>query len=542
MPDSRRPRGALDREPDVARNWRAALAAAQELRATAPPAAEITAVRAWHPNCFGTSGSLRPDERPRRHVMNDQLVFQKAIDALPYGVTLWEADSEDVDGLRLVYANPQASREADVDLQRFVGRSLPELLPGVEREEPEPALSKRGLEAALHRIPHSVPRYRLPIGGEPRHFRVHLVPVWDRTVAVVYERLKDASSSSSSSGDIPNQTRDFFEDVVETLHEPLLVLDAGRHVLWGNRMFAELTGVAVEELPGLELSQISGRSGAHGFGEALAQILSGSSDRQRGEIVLQHASGPRTLLVHVRRLPGGQEPSGPVLVALRDVSAERSADALQRELVQRLLDTRDEERRRLALELHDHVGQSLELIAARVQQLGEASIAADQVHALLQDIGTLGGDVSRLASGLHPVALDQLGFEAAVRQQLRDFARTHPVRVDVAITGLDTPGLDPDLALALYRMIQEGLTNVARHAEASSVNLVVHREPSRVRVVLEDDGVGFDPEADPDSDDPAAPRLGLIGVRERAALLGGEVELESTPGRGTTLAISVPAS
>ena len=474
--------------------------------------------------------------------MDKLLVFQKAVDALPYGVMLWEADSEQVDGLRLIYANPQASREANIDLERYVGRPLGELLSKASLREHGEALGTKGLDVALRQVPYSVPQYQLRVGDESRQFRVHLVPVWDRTLAMVYENLRGPSEEG-----IATQTRAFFEDVVETLHEPLLVVDAARRVVWSNQVFAELVGAKPGDLVGRELAHLSedGSDAAH-LGESLKRVLSGSLDGAQLELNLTHGDSTWTMLVRARRLAATAGEGALVLVALRDVSAERSAETLRREFVQKLFEARDTERRRVARELHDEVGQALALMAARVQRLAEAQGEAStgvQVAALVHDITALDEGVARLAAGLHPLVLDELGFEPAARQLLHDFGKVHRLRVDVAVFGLDGREFEPRLALTLYRMIQEGLTNVARHANATSVNVIVHRDPSQVRIVIEDDGVGFDHDAAQAVRDPAgnrAQRLGLVGLRERAALLGGKIEVESSPGRGTTLAISVP--
>jgi len=466
--------------------------------------------------CSSEWASLCAAHGPDR--MDDLAVFHKAIDALPYGVTLWEANSDDVVGLRLVYANPQASREADIDLARFLGRPLRELLPEGRLAGSGKALGLKGLQTALQKVPHDIPRYELAVRGQPRHFRVHLVPVWDRTVAMVYERLRDDPGGP----DIPTHTQIFFREIVEAFHEPLVVIDAETRIQWANGVFGELLGVGDQDVVGRALTEMLGEGlGAQPLGAMLSQVPDAGSAVQGLELVLDLGGVKRTLRVNARRLHGTDGHARPVLLALHDATAERSARALQSALVHKLIEARDEERKRVARELHDEVGQSVTLMATRLRRLLGAQDSAQNeatIAELLEGVGTLAADVARLAAGLHPFVLDDLGFEAAVRQQLKDFARAHRLRVDVAMTGVDDAELDPSVALAVYRMIQEGLTNVARHAEASSVNVVVRRAEGQLRVLVEDDGIGFDPEAPaPEARATNPPRLGLLGLRARCA-------------------------
>ena len=144
----------------------------------------------------------------------------------------------------------------------------------------------------------------------------------------------------------------------------------------------------------------------------------------------------------------------------------------------------------------------------------------------------------RLASDLRPAALDHLGLVPALGQlaakiQRRDGRDGPEIRLETS--GLDGRRLSPDVEIALFRIAQEGLTNALRHSGARRISLVLTRKELRILMVLEDDGCGFDVDAASRSD-----RLGLPGIRERAAMLGGTLLVESRPGSGTTLVVEAP--
>jgi two-component system, NarL family, sensor histidine kinase UhpB len=131
--------------------------------------------------------------------------------------------------------------------------------------------------------------------------------------------------------------------------------------------------------------------------------------------------------------------------------------------------------------------------------------------------------------------LDDLGLEEALERLALDVSRSQGFVVDLHSTGPRLPRLPEALEIALYRMTQEALTNATKHAAPKAVSILIHRTPTQVRLVVEDDGKGFDA-----AEILSEAQLGLVGMRERAHLVGGSMTLESSPGRGTTICISVP--
>ena len=216
-----------------------------------------------------------------------------------------------------------------------------------------------------------------------------------------------------------------------------------------------------------------------------------------------------------------------------------TARTLQR-LSSQLLTAQEEERRSIARELHDEVGQVLtaikvELATAqrRIQASGGDVDALSSVRSITDGALATVRDLSHL---LHPAMLDDLGLAAAIEWYAKGFERRHGVRVDLLQEGMDVR-LTADTEAAVYRIVQEALTNVAKHAQASRCRIFLQRLPHTLLVTIEDDGVGFDPST------VGGPGrgLGLVSIRERVSNVRGELRLDATPGTGTRLTVEVPA-
>jgi signal transduction histidine kinase len=213
-----------------------------------------------------------------------------------------------------------------------------------------------------------------------------------------------------------------------------------------------------------------------------------------------------------------------------DLSQRVARDALRRVVVGQEL-----ERQRLARELHDETGQALTSILLGLKGIEEAKEDDDKRRSLLAlrelVVSTL-HDVRRLAVELRPKALDDFGLVAALERLAETFAEQTNIKVHVeAALGDARPAAE--IETALYRIVQEALTNVVKHAQAQTVSVVLTRHDDRVAVVIEDDGRGFDPAIQDDE------RLGLLGMRERIALVDGRLSVESGE-QGTTIAVEVP--
>jgi signal transduction histidine kinase len=217
----------------------------------------------------------------------------------------------------------------------------------------------------------------------------------------------------------------------------------------------------------------------------------------------------------------------------------RRGETFRRRLLHRLISAQDDERRRLARELHDEAGQSLTslLVGLRTvrdaRTLEHARAAADRLRPIAAQ--TL-EELSRLSRGLHPSVLDDLGLLAAVTRLGRDHTRLFGTSVDVTAEGLGSERLRAAVETTLYRIAQEALTNIAKHARARRVWVAVRREGAAITLTVEDDGTGFDL----NEESGAASQLGLLGMRERAALHGGSVTIASALDQGTTISVVLP--
>jgi signal transduction histidine kinase len=216
-----------------------------------------------------------------------------------------------------------------------------------------------------------------------------------------------------------------------------------------------------------------------------------------------------------------------------DLSERVASDALRR-----VVSAQELERQRLARELHDETGQALTSILLGVKSIedaeGEEDVAAATSRVRELVVSTL-QDVRRLAVELRPKALDDFGLVSALERLAETFHEQSGIEVDL-VPRLGKARLPSDIETTLYRITQEALTNVLKHAEASHVSIVLTRRDRSVSAVIEDDGRGFGPGEGTEKG------LGLLGMRERVALVGGRLDVESSPGAGTTLSVEVPVA
>jgi PAS domain S-box-containing protein len=210
-------------------------------------------------------------------------------------------------------------------------------------------------------------------------------------------------------------------------------------------------------------------------------------------------------------------------------------------LLRRLVTAQEDERRRIAREMHDQFGQQLTALTLELSALKRAPVEGDlnQHFESLEAIASqLNADVDFLVWELRPTVLDDLGLLAALENYVRRWSKHSGIEAELHVWGMERDRLTNEIEITLYRITQEALTNIARHAGAGNVDLLLERRTDQVSLIVEDDGRGFDVEQTLRSERGG---FGLIGMRERVALVGGSLHVESKPGQGTTVVVRIPA-
>jgi PAS domain S-box-containing protein len=223
-----------------------------------------------------------------------------------------------------------------------------------------------------------------------------------------------------------------------------------------------------------------------------------------------------------------------------DITERKRAEAALADVSRRLIEAQEQERSRIARELHDDIGQRLALLAVELEQLyqnpPDLPDVRSRVGELHQQASELATDIQTLSHELHSTKLEYLGAVAAMRDLCRELGEQTKVKIDFKSQGLPNP-LPSNISLCLFRVLQESLRNALKHSGAGQVEVELSGTPDEVHLVVSDRGVGFDSKAAKES-----PGLGLISMEERLKLLKGTIAIESKPKHGTTIHARVPLS
>jgi PAS domain S-box-containing protein len=224
----------------------------------------------------------------------------------------------------------------------------------------------------------------------------------------------------------------------------------------------------------------------------------------------------------------------------QEVSERRAVEAQIKMLFERLISIQEEERRRIAREIHDHLGQQLTALRINLEVAYTRLDGDPQELAQWQRTAQLADDLDRsidfLTWELRPAALDQLGLSAALQNLVSGWSERFDIPADFDLSGDPELRLPPDAEANLYRIVQESLHNVVKHADATNVRVHLDCLDHETSIVVEDNGCGFDARHTVDD----GHHLGLVSMRERAALSGGRLDIESTPAGGTIVTVRVP--
>jgi PAS domain S-box-containing protein len=327
---------------------------------------------------------------------------------------------------------------------------------------------------------------------------------------------------------------------VERMNEGAAVLSSDHTVLHCNGRFAQFLGAGLQSVIGSSMLDLVWPDDH----PKLVALLRRAAQRNcRGEIRLQSRKGA-PLSVHLSLNPLRLDSTRAVCLIASDLSeikrAEqelRASSEQLRNLAAHLLSVREEERARISREVHDELGQSLTAVkmdlawlAGRLPQRNGPMLK--RIRATRQLADSIIQSIRRISTELRPAVLD-LGLAAAVEWQVQEFQARSGIQCTVRLLAREE--IASNASTAMFRIFQETLTNVARHAKATRAEVVLQKQRDRLVLLIRDNGRGFD-QADPS----LSKSLGLLGMRERAAILGGKVNISSAPGKGTTVSAWIP--
>jgi PAS domain S-box-containing protein len=330
--------------------------------------------------------------------------------------------------------------------------------------------------------------------------------------------------------------------LVEAMSEGAATLSRNGAVLYCNRRFAELMSRPQEKMIGIAVQSLVAKTERDRFELFLAEAQKAVA---KGEFSLRSRDGNLVpVYLSLNRFRGYKGHAlGMVITDLSEQKRKQAAEieqaeATRRLLLEHMLSAQEEERRRIARELHDEAGQLLTSLLVGLRTLEHARNLADvksQGHRLREIAAQTIDEVGRLARGLHPTVLDDHGLGVALTRYVSEYVKTHNIIVDLKLDELGSSILSSAVQIGLYRIVQEALTNVAKHSGAKAVSIKFTRLAAALEVAVVDDGCGFDAKAVAVS----SHRLGIQSMRERAAMLGGTVSFASQR-RGTKILVRVP--
>jgi PAS domain S-box-containing protein len=341
------------------------------------------------------------------------------------------------------------------------------------------------------------------------------------------------------------ESEEKFRSIVETTNEWIWSIDHRGELTYSNPAVSVILGYSPEELLGRCWALLMHEADRQLLLNRLSEAVAGNTGWSGLVMRWRHKDGT------YRHLESNALPildADGSLVGYRgsdrDITEQEHAKQERRQLQLRLVTLQEEERHRLSRELHDQMGQSLAALMLGLKSLENADpheySGGLRLHHLHELADQLAQQVHTVAMDLRPTALDDLGLQTALSNYLEEWSDRSNIQADFHSVGLNER-LPTHIETTVYRIVQEALTNVHKHSNARNVSVIVEHRDRRVQTIIEDNGGGFDAEAlirAPFKDR----RLGLLGMQERIALVGGSLNIESTPGFGTTLFVRIPAS
>ncbi|NOS69246.1 MAG: PAS domain-containing protein [Verrucomicrobia bacterium] len=327
--------------------------------------------------------------------------------------------------------------------------------------------------------------------------------------------------------------------LIESMNEGALTLTCGKLILYANQCFARMVKCPLEQVTGSSFRRFLSAADR----ATLRPLMKWPGKFGSKIQVLLKAGDGSQMPVQISLRPTAKNGfnSATIGMVVTDLTEARRTEELLRALTHRVVQAQETERGRVALELHDTITQMLCAVLVRSQTLAEKLSARDgsakgEAIKLRDLLGQTAEEVERISRNLRPSVLDHLGLVAVLRDTSTEFAERTGVSVKLACVLL-TARLPADIELTLYRILQEALKNVEKHARARHVTVCLRKQAAFVQLVINDNGIGFDPDHHP-ARRKGKGGLGLLGMRERATYVGGALKIKSVRRAGLHRAVA----
>jgi two-component system sensor histidine kinase DegS len=338
-------------------------------------------------------------------------------------------------------------------------------------------------------------------------------------------------------------TEQKYENLFENASDAIWVQDVNGLFVDGNKAFERMTGFSIEELKGVQLAKFLSDDSLTLAREVRDKLIKGEEFEQPYEQQFYIKDGTvRTVKMSTNAVMAGGRISGFEHVA-RDVTREKQLEENVRSYIQQITRAQEEERKRIARDLHDDVSPFMLILIQKLDNL--TSVQRLRVSALKNGLEDLRGQavealeaLRRCAQGLRPRVIDDLGLMAALEWIAEDLESEQNIQTRVEVTGIDRD-LPAEMQIVLFRIAQEALNNIRRHAQASNASIEVEGGDDGITMTVTDDGRGFDVPGRIE-DMVSKGRMGLMGMYERAGLLNGSLEIQSKSGEGTKVIVKLP--
>ena len=445
--------------------------------------------------------------------------------------------SKNLDGI-ITSWNSGAQRIFGYTAEEAIGMPVTMLMPD-ERKDEEPGILARIRKG--ERIDH-YETVRQHKNGQRIHISLTVSPIRseDGTVIGASKIARDITQRKTNQVEIEKLAA-----IVDSSSDAIITKDLNGYITSWNPGAEKVFGYTAEEAIGQHVTMLMPPDRVDEEPGILSRIRSGEAVSHY-ETIRKSKDG-RLLDISLNVSPiydekgtviGASKIARDITEHKRLVSAEREA-----EMMHRLVETQESERHRIARDLHDHIGQQMTGMRLKIERIAtmleDGHPALEEIGAVKELAAKMDSDVGFLSWELRPTELDFLGLADALKSFTSEWSRQYGIHAEFhAVPNASEENLPSDLETSLYRILQEALNNILKHAGAKNVSVLFHRWATGISLIIEDDGKGFN--TDVALRGPGAGGLGVIGMRERAELLGGTLDVESFSGKGTTVVCRVP--